>query len=73
MRAGPINPDNIDAVSAILATSRKTFLLQSAEAILRAFYDIRDNCTRKKFVAALPVFVPDVSSPSQDCTPDCRA
>jgi hypothetical protein len=43
MRAGPIQPDNLDVVAAILTTSRKTFMPQSVESIIKEYYEIRDQ------------------------------
>jgi len=43
MRAGPIQPENLDLVAAILTTSRKTFMPRTAEAIIREYYEIRDQ------------------------------
>lgn len=43
MRAGPILPENLDIVAAILAASRMTLVPRSAEAILREYYEVRDQ------------------------------
>jgi hypothetical protein len=48
MRAGPIQPENLDLVAAILTTSRKTFRPQSAEAIIREYYEIRDQLNEEE-------------------------
>jgi hypothetical protein len=43
MRAGPIQAQNIDLVAAILTASRKTFFPRPAEAMMREFYETRDQ------------------------------
>ncbi len=42
MRAGPIQPENLDIVAAVLTTGRKTEIPQSTDSIVRDYYEIRD-------------------------------
>ena len=42
MRAGPIKSETLDVIAAVLATSRRTVVSHSAEAIIRDYYEIRD-------------------------------